>query len=215
MRSTNDDRTTRARIRDAAITRFATDGLDASLRSIAADAGVSAGLIMHHFGSRSGLRDECDAYVFDAITRAKVDVLAKHGAPDAFLVQMAQLDGYAALTGYVLRSLQVGGERTRQFVDGLVAETVEYLEIGVREGTVRPSRNPEARARVITESALGSLLLQMPTINGSLDVDDLPRWLREHIDSLILPHLELYTEGLLTDSTLLDTYLAASEGNTP
>ncbi|HEY5230130.1 MAG TPA: TetR family transcriptional regulator, partial [Galbitalea sp.] len=40
-----DDLTARARIRDAAITCFAATGFDATVRQIAARAGVSAGLI--------------------------------------------------------------------------------------------------------------------------------------------------------------------------
>ena len=58
-----EDLSTKARIRDAAIRRFAADGLGASLRAVAADAEVSPGLIMHHFGSRAGLRAACDEYV--------------------------------------------------------------------------------------------------------------------------------------------------------
>ena len=56
------DASTRDRIRDAAIAAFAERGFDAaSLRDIAQRAGVSAALIVHHFGSKDGLREECDA----------------------------------------------------------------------------------------------------------------------------------------------------------
>ena len=52
------DKTARARIRDAAIRRFARDGVAAtSLKAIAADAGVSPPLVVHHFGSKAGLRE--------------------------------------------------------------------------------------------------------------------------------------------------------------
>ncbi|MDN5900163.1 MAG: TetR family transcriptional regulator, partial [Brachybacterium sp.] len=39
------------RILRAALQRFAVDGLSAPLRAVAQDARVSAGLIIHHFGS--------------------------------------------------------------------------------------------------------------------------------------------------------------------
>src|SRR5690625_6728632 len=55
MRSA-DDLHARARIRNAAVTRFGADGFGAGLRAIAADAGVSPALIVHHFGSKSALR---------------------------------------------------------------------------------------------------------------------------------------------------------------
>ncbi|MTL11753.1 TetR family transcriptional regulator, partial [Nocardia seriolae] len=51
MRST-DDLTTRARIRDAAITVFGEQGFGVGVRAIAAAAGVSPGLVNHHFGDR-------------------------------------------------------------------------------------------------------------------------------------------------------------------
>ena len=50
------DLTAVARIRNAALLRFARDGFGVGLRTIAADAGVTAGLIAHHFGSKDGLR---------------------------------------------------------------------------------------------------------------------------------------------------------------
>ena len=50
------DLTARARIRDAAIECFARQGFAVSVRAIAAHAGVSPGLVIHHFGSKAGLR---------------------------------------------------------------------------------------------------------------------------------------------------------------
>ena len=48
--SPDPDLTAAARIRNAALRRFARDGFGVGLRAIAADAGVTAGLITHHFG---------------------------------------------------------------------------------------------------------------------------------------------------------------------
>jgi TetR/AcrR family transcriptional regulator, regulator of cefoperazone and chloramphenicol sensitivity len=61
--SSPDDLTARARIRDAALTQFADRGIARStVRDIAAAAGVSSGLLRHHFGSKEGLRDACDEF---------------------------------------------------------------------------------------------------------------------------------------------------------
>ena len=58
------DLTSQARIRDAALVRFGADGFaGTSVRSIAADAGVSPALVLHHFGSKEGLRTACDEHV--------------------------------------------------------------------------------------------------------------------------------------------------------
>ncbi|GAA4283402.1 TetR family transcriptional regulator [Brevibacterium daeguense] len=204
--------TTRARIRNAAIRRFAQDGLSAPLRAVAEDAGVSPGLIVHHFGSRAGLRESCDGYVLEQVRENKAGTLGGPGAGGAMLAQLAQIEGYAPLIGYVLRLLQAGGPLLERFVDQLASDAVEYLHQAEEAGNVRPSRDPEARARVLVEMSLGALLLQLPAQQDTLDLDELPRWLRSYSERILLPILELYTEPLLTDSTLLDSFLQTREG---
>ena len=72
-----DDRSTPARIRDAAITCFASEGVAAtSVRAIAAEAGVSAGLVIHHFGSKDELRVACDEHVAHLIRDVKGSAMA-------------------------------------------------------------------------------------------------------------------------------------------
>lgn len=51
----------------AALEVFASVGLDATVRQVAARAGVSHGLVRHHFGSRDGLRKAVDDYVVDRV----------------------------------------------------------------------------------------------------------------------------------------------------
>jgi AcrR family transcriptional regulator len=203
------DLTARARIREAAIRRFAMDGLDAPLRSIAADAGVSPALILHHFGSRAGLRQACDDHVHQQIRQTKSEVLAGPAPPASLLAQMVNVEEYVPQVAYVLRCLQAGGPLARRFVEDTVADAVGYLEAGVSAGTLRPSRNPQARARYLTEASLGSLLLQHVARDGPLDLDELPKWFRDYAERIILPALEVCTEPLLTNSTLLDAYLEA------
>ena len=66
MRSADGDVTTRARIRDAAITLFGQRGFArATVRGIAAAAEVSPGLVIHHFGTKDGLRRACDTHVLE------------------------------------------------------------------------------------------------------------------------------------------------------
>lgn len=211
MRSTpSADLTARARILQAAVRRFAQDGTGAPLRTIAADAGVSAGLILHHFGSRERLREACDEHVLAQIHDAKTELLTDEasGGGATLLVQLAQIEGYAASVGYVLRVLQSGGPRQRAFVDAVVADAVDYLRRGEAAGLVRPSRFPQERARMMVEQSLGSLLLQLPAQQEHLDLEELPRWLRDYSLLVLGPALELYTEPLLTDRSMLDAFLA-------
>ena len=56
-----DDLTARARIRNAALRLFAQCGVErTSIRAIAREAGVSSGLVQHHFGTKGALRAACD-----------------------------------------------------------------------------------------------------------------------------------------------------------
>ena len=68
------DLTARATIRNAALRLFAEQGPDAvTVRQIAAAAGTSPALVLHHFGSKAGLRAAVDAYAagsFDAVLEA-------------------------------------------------------------------------------------------------------------------------------------------------
>lgn len=81
MRSTRDDRTTRAVIRDEALALFAAEGpAGVSLRRVAAAAGVSPGLIVHHFGSKEGLLEVVDQHVLD-VFEAMLAEMTGPGAP--------------------------------------------------------------------------------------------------------------------------------------
>ena len=86
--SPSDDLTARARIRDAAIRRFGADGFGASVRAIAAEAGVSPGLVIHHFGSKDALRASCDEHVLRVIREAETDAFTQ-SAPADWLGQLA------------------------------------------------------------------------------------------------------------------------------
>lgn len=195
------------RILRAALERFAIAGLSAPLRTVAEDAGVSAGLIIHHFGSREQLLSACDRRALEITRETKLEVMT--GDAGVMLTQLAEIDRYAPVVGFVLRRLQAGGPMAAQLIDGFVADAVVYFTEGEAAGMITPSRDPAARARVLTEMALGALLLQLPAQREPLDLAELPLWLRAHYDAMMLPMLELFTTPLLTDSSLMDALLAA------
>lgn len=202
------DLTARARIRDAAIARFGREGFGVALRAIARDAGVSPGLVVHHFGSKDGLRAACDAHVLRVIRAHKEQVVRTSG-PDLLLVQLARIEELAPLLQYALTSLAAGGPFARQLVEQMVDDAVEYLVLGESEGTIRPSRDPRARARFLVLQALGAVLLHLRLQPEPLVGADL---VRSVADVITLPALELFTHGLLTDSRYLDAYLAQWPG---
>lgn len=200
------DLTTRARIRDAAVARYARDGFDVPLRVVAEDAGVSAPLILHHFGSKAALRAACDAHVLDVVRRAKEQALDRTTGTQDMLLQLASIDRYAPLVGYALRCMQAGGEPARAFVDHFVADAEVYLADAVAAGVVRPSRDEKARARYLTVQGLGALLLEL-TLHPPVDPGDLVGVLHRHRDRMMLPAVEIFTHGLMTDDRMLDAYL--------
>ncbi|WP_291379765.1 TetR/AcrR family transcriptional regulator [Demequina sp.] len=90
------DVTARAQIRNCALRLFGERGPDAvTVRDIAACAGVSPGLVLHHFGSKQGLRDAVDAHVmtlFDEMLAGAIE------DPDAFASGEPQVvKGFAEL----------------------------------------------------------------------------------------------------------------------
>lgn len=76
----NGELTARARIRYAALDLYATHGEDGvSMRRVAAEVGVTIGLIQHHFGTKEGLRRAVDDLVIDQIVTALAGV--DHAGP--------------------------------------------------------------------------------------------------------------------------------------
>ncbi|WP_410569544.1 TetR family transcriptional regulator [Amycolatopsis sp. cmx-4-61] len=143
----SEDLTARARIRDAAIRLFADRGMEkTSILDIAEAAGVSGGLIRHHFGSKDGLREACDTRVHDELLRFKLEALEKGGADAGFLptfdprqlllrryLGRAMIDGSAAAarqfaevvdeTEAYFRAADLGGADPRAAAAALVAMT--------------------------------------------------------------------------------------------
>ncbi len=202
MRS--DDVTARARIRDAAIRRFAQTGFGATVRAIAADAEVSPALVLHHFGSKDGLRDACDEYAFAVIREVKRAALGPTG-PDQLLVQLAAVTEHAPVAGYLMRAMSSGGRRGREVFEHFVADAQDYLGDAVAAGTVRPSRDEKARIRWLALSGMGAMLLALAMEDPQ--PDDLSAWLQSYVADISLPSLEVFSEGLLTDRRMLDAYL--------
>ncbi len=203
MRST--DLTTAARIRDAAIELFGEQGFGVGVRAIAAAAGVSPGLVNHHFGSKVGLRAVCDDRVLEIIRDEKLKAIQAPG-PAGMLNAMAEIEMYAPLVAYILRSFQDGGALSESLLEHMISDAVQYTQAGVEAGKIKPSRDPAARARYIVLCHVGAmnLYLQMRLQReGKLDYR---KAIRELSDEITFPALELYTQGLLTDSTTLDTF---------
>lgn len=83
-----EDLTARARIRDAAIQLFAERGIeDVTIRDIASAAGVSSGLVRHHFGSKDDLRAACDSHVLSQMMGLKEQAVLEGQLADAGFIR--------------------------------------------------------------------------------------------------------------------------------
>ncbi|MGA9675779.1 MAG: TetR family transcriptional regulator [Mycobacterium sp.] len=199
------DLTAAARIRDAALEQFGQHGFGVGLRTIAEAAGVSAALVIHHFGSKEGLRKACDDYVAEEIRSSKSETLQSND-PATWFAAMAEIESYAPMMAYLVRSMQSGGELATMLWQRMTDNAEEYMDDGVRAGTIRPSRDPHARARFLALAGGGAFLLYLQMHETPTDLKAV---LRDYSRDMVLPALEVYTEGLLADRTMFDAFLAA------
>ncbi|OBG69121.1 TetR family transcriptional regulator [Mycobacterium sp. E1715] len=201
------DLTATARIRDAAIEQFGQHGFGVGLRAIAEAAGVSAALVIHHFGSKEGLRKACDDYVAEEIRSSKSEAMRSND-PATWFAQLAEIEEFAPLTAYLLRSMQTGGDLAKMLWQRMIDNAEEYMEEGVRAGTIKPSRDPKARAKYLGITGGGGLLLYLQMHDTPTDLRAV---LRDYARDMILPALEIYSEGLMVDRTMYDAFLAAED----
>ncbi|ASW92852.1 TetR/AcrR family transcriptional regulator [Mycobacterium marseillense] len=201
------DLTAAARIRDAAIEQFGEHGFGVGLRAIAEAAGVSAALVIHHFGSKEGLRKACEEYIAEEIRNTKSEALQSND-PATWFAQLAEIEDYAPLMAFLVRSMQAGGDLANMLWRRMIDNAEEYMEEGVRAGTIKPSRDPKARAKYLAITGGGGFLLYLQMHETPTDLRAV---LRDYSRDMILPALEVYTDGLLTDRTMYDAFLAAED----
>lgn len=150
MRSAS-DLTARARIRDAALARFGTDGIaGTSVRAVAADAGVSPALVVHHFGSKEGLRQACDDHVLEAI---------RSGGEAASEALGEVLQAATPVRRYLARALLDDTPAAGALFAEIVERTEAWLAAGETEGWVRGSADARARAVTYVSWLLAPLVL--------------------------------------------------------
>jgi AcrR family transcriptional regulator len=158
-----DDLTARARIRDAALRLFAERGVEgATIRDIAAEAGVSSGLVRHHFGSKDALRDACDTYATDWMNRVREQMLAEGRLADQTFMAAAH-PTVMLMQNYLMRSMMDGSDTAATMFEDMVRLSEEWLADHRIESTDR-----RAHAAVIVAMQMGVFLMrdQMSRVLG-------------------------------------------------
>jgi AcrR family transcriptional regulator len=199
MRSASDDRTARAVIRDEALQLFAEHGPDAvTVRQIAAAAGVSPGLVIHHFGSKDGLREAVDAHVlamFEAMLgELTTPDLYDPGAAGSLAEAVVRyLPPGSPVPGYLRRLLLSGGDSGRELFRRLYQGSRTALDAMSEAGLAARGADPAVRAAILMSNDLAVLLLreQLAEVLGSdpLSAAGMARWGREM--------LAIYAAGLM------------------
>jgi len=150
-----EDLTARARIRDAAIEQFAERGYDrATIREIAGAAGVSPGLVRHHFGSKDELRRACDAYALEAMRRYVDEAMTEDGLNDPRTAGEAR-DPLDPLQRYLARALIDESETAAGIFDAMVGMTEQSLTVTDRQQPDPPASDLRTRAALMVAMGLG------------------------------------------------------------
>jgi AcrR family transcriptional regulator len=177
--SVADDMTARARIRNEALRLFAANGPDVvTVRQIATAAGVSPALVLHHFGSKTGLRQAVDDYAAHAF-----DALFELGEQDSGLsreggaASVAELIGRrfspdSPLPAYLRRLLLSGDPAGAQLFRSWFSSTVRMLEGMEQEGVVSRADEAAVRAAVLLVNDLAVIVMR-DLVRDVLGVDPL------------------------------------------
>jgi len=187
------DLTARANIRNAALRLFAERGHDAvTVREIATAAGVSPGLVVHHFGSKDGLRAAVDAHAsesFDAVfaelgSQDLAAMLADGEATTSIAEAFTRaFPRGSPLPAYLRRLLLTNDPAGAALFGRWYAATRRLLDAMVELGAAAPSDDPSVRAAFLLVNDLALILLrnQIATAIGDdpLTPAGLARWARE------------------------------------
>ena len=132
-----------ARIRDAALKIFAVRGFEAtSLRMIAAAAGVSLGLVQHHFGTKANLIQAVDDHVTTMLTASLAGPLGS--APPADPVAdiadrvVSLLVDHAELIDYLCRAIVDATPTGTRVFDTLVQAAGGHWDHLQEHGLAKP-----------------------------------------------------------------------------
>jgi AcrR family transcriptional regulator len=163
---------TRARLIDAAIERFAADGLGASFDAVAADVGVTKGALYHHFGSKDGL---VEAVYAEAVRRHADRVVEASAAGTGRGRLLALIDASARLYGSrtpfyrLLTSLHLTAAMERPLLADIARRVqrrqrefmIDLVRQGQRDGSIRPELDAEGVGLTVNAALEGFLTQQL------------------------------------------------------
>src|SRR5665811_8423 len=174
---------------------FAERGFDAtSIRDVAAEAGVSSSLVVHHFKTKARLKEATDARLISALASMIAELPTGEGADfNETAGSMAEvLRDEPELMNYLRRMLVDGGEAATGLFTGLVEATVGELAAQQAAGVVLPSADARTRAVFLIVNDLGAIVLR-DLVQHAIGVDPLsPAGMRQW-GAVVM---DVYTRGI-------------------
>jgi AcrR family transcriptional regulator len=172
------------RIRNAALLLFAERGIEAaSLRMIAKAAGVSLGLVQHHFHSKANLIQAVDDYVMQSL----IELLAAPlpSAPEDPVGDIARratsmMAGHIELLDYLSRTLVENAPAGARIFDSFVEISSGHWEQLADQGLTQPGLDPVFMVLSPLTLVLGTFVLRshldrhLP--GGLISPTQLQRW---------------------------------------
>jgi AcrR family transcriptional regulator len=198
MPRADDDLTAAAVIRETATRLFAERGAAAvTVRQIAAAAGVSPGLVMHHYGSKDGLKDAVDRRAvafFEEMIGDLARIGEEGGAASLAELFAGRLESEPSMAAYVRRLLADGGTAADELFARLFEATSAGMRALVAAGIARPAADERIRTAFLLANDL-SLVLLRRQIAQATGIDPLSR---EGLAAWAAAVMEVYTGGVFT-----------------
>lgn len=193
------DLTGRARIRDAAIEAFGRQGFERTrVRDVALAANVSPALVLHHFGSKEGLRQACDEFVTGELF-ARKDKLQSGGVAGEIQSWLRDVDRYRPQLAYIARMLSGDTEASRALFTELVSGTRQMIDTQVEAGVMRDIPDRDVLATYLAAWGIAPLLLEHHLAAALGSPEDPGAVYRRST----IPLMELLTHGVYADDRLL------------
>jgi AcrR family transcriptional regulator len=160
-----------------------------TVRQIASAAGVSAALVIHHYGSKENLRallEERVAAFVESMLADLARVTEEGGSASVAELFADRLEREPGLAGYVRRLLADGGPAGVDLFGRLYEVAVAGMEALQLSGVVRPSDDEAVRNAFLLSNDLAVLLFR-PHLSQVIGIDPLSRdglvrWSAEVVD---------------------------------
>lgn len=163
-RATDEDLTAKARIRNAALDLYSKHGQDRiSLRAIASEAGVTLGLVQHHYKTKAGLRDAVDQLVVDYFAAALAEVPEDDHPADLAAARdeavRRMLKANPPVVDYVRRALLDPTGENLHLLDVLVDLTGREVNALRKSGRASTKRRESTQIVAVLVRQMGEMLL--------------------------------------------------------